>query len=167
MKTKHFYYVLFALLLSSFVSKAQEGIYLSYPGVTDDLGTGPHVGEVPVLAFSYGFSSNATPSTPGTTTFQDISFTKYNDASSSDFMTALVAGGATDNVEIRIYRNVSGVLTRVQTQQFKGVKISSYAAGGSAGELGGGGGCSTCTGLTENISFLFSGIQVGTFSNNF
>ncbi|WAC12636.1 type VI secretion system tube protein Hcp [Dyadobacter pollutisoli] len=166
MKTKHFYYVLFTLLLSSFVSKAQEGIYLSYPGITDDLGTGPHEGEVPVLAFSYGFSSTATRTSSGTPNFQDISFTKYSDASSSDFMTHLVSSQPTDDVELRIYRTISGNLTLIQTYQYKGVKITSFSAGGSAGELSGSA-CSTCTGLTENITFLFNGIQIGTFSDNF
>lgn len=162
MKTKYFYPILFALLFSSFVSKAQDtGMYLYYPGVTTGAGTGAHVNESVVLAFSYGFSNSGTGSTPGTNNFQDYSLTKYNDLATGLIQTALVSGSNTDGVELRIYK--LGVL--IQTHKLRGARVTSFSAGGSGGELGSG--CPTCTGLTENVTINFSGIQIGTFSNNF
>ena len=161
MKTKHFYPILFALLLPSFVSKAQDGMYLYYPGVTIGAGTGAHVNESAVLAFSYGFSNSGNGTLPGVTNFQDFSLTKYNDLATGLLQTALVAETNTDGVEIRIYK----LGTLIQTYQLRGARVSSFSSGGSGGELTNG--CSTCTGLTENVTINFSGIQIGTFSNNF
>ncbi|MCF0054262.1 type VI secretion system tube protein Hcp [Dyadobacter sp. CY356] len=153
MKTKHFYPILFALLFLSFASQAQS-YYLYYPGITVGKGVKGHSDEVYIIALSNGFSK---PSPSGPPVFQDYTLSKNNDVTSIDILKYATQGTVTDGVEIRAY--ATGSTSPVLTIQLKGASITSYAVGGASQD----GGCTNCSGLTENITIAYGAIKIGTF----
>ena len=173
MKTKHSYLFLIAFVLTSFSVQARTvrplppiltaGMYLYYPGATIGKGSvnNDHSDEVEILAFSSGFSKGSEP-----LKFQDYTITKLQDGSTNALQSLLISGALTDGVEIRIYKQQSkGGVILVSKIQLRGAVVTNYATGGSAGELTNG--CETCPGLTENISFSFTGIKIDNFTYNY
>lgn len=173
MKTKHICLFLFAFILTTSSLQAHTvpplppvltaGIFLYYPGATIGKGSvnNDHPDEVEILAFSSGFSKGKEP-----LSFQDYAVTKLQDGSTNALQSLLISGAPTNGVEIRIYKQQSkGGVILVSKIQLREAIVTSYATGGSTGELTSG--CETCPGLSENISFSFAGIKIDNFSYNF
>lgn len=155
MKTKHFYQILFALLLLSFASQAQS-YYLYFPGITVGKGIKGHADEV----FLYSISTGLAKSPSSTPDFSDYSMIKANDVTSVDFYKYLTLGTVTDGVEIRVYP--SGATSSTLTIQLKGAVINSLSTAGASGDAT----CTTCSGLTESLSLTYTAVKIGTFMWN-
>ena len=173
MKTKHICLFLFAFILTTSGVQAYTvpplppvltaGIFLYYPGATNGKGSvnNDHPDEVEILAFSSGFSKSSEQ-----LQLQDYSISKYQDGSTNALQSLLISGVPTEGVEIRIYRQqAKGGVILVSRIQLKGAVVTSYSTGGAKGE--GGSTCETCSGLTENISFSYTGLKIDNFKYNF
>ncbi|WDS37817.1 type VI secretion system tube protein Hcp [Pseudoxanthomonas sp.] len=109
-----------------------------------------HKGEVPVLAWSWGVSNsadlhNSATGSGGKAHVQDISVTKYVDASSHALLQACATGARLETATLFI-TNATGEQTDYLTLELSnGVMVTSVSTGGSGGE----------DRLTENITLHF------------
>lgn len=156
MKTKHFYSILFALLLLSFVSQAQS-YYLYFPGITIKKGIKGHDDEVFLTSITNGIFKLPASGNPD---FSNYSFTKSYDVTSVDILKYLTSATVTDGVEIRVYSTASAPATLII--QLKGVAITNVSMAGASQEPA----CTTCTGISESIELSFTAIKIGTFMWN-
>jgi type VI secretion system secreted protein Hcp len=103
------------------------------------------IGQSAILAFSWGASNTvnpARPRQPGVVAVQDLSLTRYLDASSPLFFKALVTGARAPKANVTV-TDSAGNASRFDLEN---VLVSSQSTGGSGGE----------DRLTENISLSFT-----------
>ena len=132
-------------------------MYLAIDSIPSDNETPEHKGQTQVLAWSWGASNSgagrrdcASPSTEGEearaagVTMQDISMTKFQDATTAQLLGALVQGKVIKKVVLTVVKPKAKdkPLMRIT---FENVMISSVSMGGSGGE----------DRFTENLSFSF------------
>ena len=110
-----------------------------------------HVGEVPILAWSWGVSNSgdlhtgAGSASGGKANVQDISITKYVDSSSHALLQACCTGARLEKAILSV-TNATGEQTDYLTIELsEGVMVTSVSTGGSGGE----------DRLTENITLHF------------
>ena len=115
-----------------------------------------HKDEVPVLAWSWGLSNSAdlhssSTGAGGKAHVQDISLTKYVDASSHALLQAAATGARIEEAWLYV-TNATGEQTDYVTVHLtNGVMITSVSTGGSGGE----------DRLTENITLHFGKFNYG------
>lgn len=113
-------------------------------------GHNKHKGEVPLLAWSWGVSNsadlhNSATGSGGKAHVQDISLTKYVDASSHALLQACATGARLEKATLSV-TNATGEQTDYLTLELSnGVMVTSVSTGGSGGE----------DRLTENITLHF------------
>lgn len=109
-----------------------------------------HPNEIPILAWSWGMSQSGSFTTGGSgggagkANVQDISFTKYLDKSSSQFINALVTGAHIETVDLAMSK-AGGDQKDFLKITLTHAMVTSYSTGGSGGE----------DMITENISITF------------
>ena len=109
-----------------------------------------HVGEIDVLAWSWGMSQSGTMHIgggggAGTATVQDLSVTKWIDKSTPTLMLYLLQGKQFSEVDLTV-RNAGAIPVDFLKIVMKEVIITSHSTGGSGGQ----------DRLTENISLNFA-----------
>ena len=109
-----------------------------------------HAGEVDVLAWSWGMSNSGSAhmgggAGSGKVNVQDISITKYIDASSNALMDACCTGKHFDTATLTV-RKAGGTPLEYVIITLSEVMITSVSTGGSGGE----------DRLTENVSLNFA-----------
>lgn len=110
-------------------------------------------GDIDVLAWSWGMSQSGTTHMgggggAGKANFQDLSFTKYIDASSNALMIALAKGTHIPEVVLLVRKAGEGQKTYVEITM-KEVMVTSVSTGGSGGE----------DRLTENVTLNFAEVK--------
>lgn len=113
-----------------------------------------HKEEIDVLAWSWGASQSGSfhvggGGGAGKANFQDISFTKYLDASSPELLKALATGEHIDEAVLTVRKAGKSPLEYYKITMRK-LLISSYSTGGSGGE----------DRLTENVTLNFADFTV-------
>ncbi|MBD8528360.1 MULTISPECIES: type VI secretion system tube protein Hcp [unclassified Massilia] len=106
-------------------------------------------GDIDILAWSWGMSQSGTTHTgggggAGKANFQDLSFTKYIDASSNALMNALAKGSHIDKVILMVRKAGEGQQKYI-LMTMEEVLVTSISTGGSGGE----------DRLTENVTLNF------------
>ncbi|MET0327716.1 MAG: type VI secretion system tube protein Hcp [Luteimonas sp.] len=115
-----------------------------------------HKDEIPVLAWSWGLSNSAdlhssSTASGGKAHVQDISLTKYVDASSHALLQAAATGARIEEAWLYV-TNATGEQTDYVTVHLSnGVMITSVSTGGSGGE----------DRLTENLTLHFGKFKYG------
>ena len=109
-----------------------------------------HAGKIDVLAWSWGMSNSGTTHQgggggAGKVNVQDLSFTKYIDASSNALMKACCEGKHYDDASL-IVRKAGGTPVEYVVLNLTEVIITSVSTGGSGGE----------DRLTENVTLNFA-----------
>ena len=109
-----------------------------------------HKGEIDVLAWSWGMSQSGTTHTgggggAGKVSVQDISFTKYVDASSNVLIKSVCDGTHHPDATL-VVRKAGGTAIEYIKIKMKEVIITSVSMGGSGGE----------DRLTENVTLNFA-----------
>lgn len=140
-------------------------MFLKIPGVKgeavdSDQNKPNHKDEISVLAFSWGASNSgsthlAAGSGAGKANVQDISLTKYIDASSAELMGRVCSGKHYDNAYITV-RKAGDVPLEYLKITLTDLMITSYQTGASGGE----------DMMTENITLNFAKIQYSYFKQN-
>lgn len=110
-------------------------------------------GDIDVLAWSWGMSQSGTTHMgggggAGKANFQDLSFTKYIDASTNALMTALAKGTHIPEVVLLVRKAGEGQKTYIEIHM-KEVLVTSVSTGGSGGE----------DRLTENVTLNFAEVK--------
>jgi len=103
------------------------------------------IGQSAILAFSFGASNTvnpARPRQPGVVAVQDLSLTRYLDASSPLFFKAMVTGARAPRASVA-FSDSAGNSSRFDLEN---VLVASQSTGGSSGE----------DRLTENITLSFT-----------
>ena len=113
-----------------------------------------HKGEIDVLAWSWGMSQSGSMHTgggggAGKANVQDLSFTKYMDASSTELMKACCAGTHIDTA-LLVVRKAGDKPLEYLKIKLTNLLVSSISTGGSGGE----------DRLTENVSLNFEIVNV-------
>jgi type VI secretion system secreted protein Hcp len=127
---------------------------LKIDGIKGESKIDGHVGEVDVLAFSWGMSNASSfhhggGGGSGKVNVQDLSATKYIDASSTALMLACASGQHIKEATLTV-RKAGGKAVEYLKIKFTDLLVTSLSTGGSGGE----------DRLTENVSFCFSKVQV-------
>jgi type VI secretion system secreted protein Hcp len=112
-------------------------------------------GDIDVLAWSWGMSQSGTTHMgggggAGKANFQDLSFTKYIDASTNAIMTALAKGTHITKVQLLVRKAGEGQLNYLYIIMDE-VLVTSVSTGGSGGE----------DRLTENVTLNFAKVTFG------
>lgn len=107
-------------------------------------------GAIDILAWSWGASQSGSThlgggAGAGKANFQDLSFTKYVDKSSEDFLKAVATGEIFQEATLSIRKAGGNPLTYIQLH-LENIIVSSVSTGGSGGE----------DRLTENVTFNFA-----------
>jgi len=110
-------------------------------------------GDIDVLAWSWGLSQSGTTHMgggggAGKAHFQDLSFTKYIDASTNALMIALAKGTHIPEVHLLVRKAGEGQKRYIQ-MTMKEVMVTSISTGGSGGE----------DRLTENVTLNFAEVK--------
>ena len=113
-----------------------------------------HVGEIDVLAWSWGMSNSGTAHTgggagAGKVNVQDISFTKYVDASSAALMLACTTGDHIPTANLVVRKAGTTPLEYIKIEMTECL-ITAVSTGGSGGE----------DRLTENVTVNFAKVKV-------
>ncbi len=121
-------------------------------GESADTVQGPK-GDIDVLAWSWGMSQSGTTHMgggggAGKASFQDLSFTKYVDASSNALMIALAKGTHIPQVSLLVRKAGEGQKRYIEIVM-KEVLVTSVSTGGSGGE----------DRLTENVTLNFAEVK--------
>lgn len=121
-------------------------------GESRDKVQGPK-GDIDVLAWSWGMSQSGSTHMgggggAGKANFQDLSFTKYIDSSSSALMVALAKGSHITQVELLVRKAGEGQQKYIHIT-LKEVIVTSVSTGGSGGE----------DRLTENVTLNFGEVK--------
>lgn len=124
----------------------------SIKGESADSVQGPK-GDIDVLAWSWGMSQSGTTHMgggggAGKANFQDLSFTKYVDASSNALMIALAKGTHIEKVVLLVRKAGSGQQRYIEITMEE-VLVTSVSTGGSGGE----------DRLTENVTLNFAKVK--------
>lgn len=123
-----------------------EGGTVTYSGSSKHKG---HPNEIPVLAWSWGMSQSgsfqAGEGNAGKANIQDISFTKYVDKSSGQFIKAVTTGSKSDTATLTMSQ-AGGTQQDFIILKLTNVMVTSYSTGCSAGE----------DTPTENITLTFA-----------
>jgi len=111
-------------------------------------------GGIDVLAWSWGVSNSGSAQMgmgagSGKANFQDISFTKYVDLSSTKLMNCCATGKHIKDAKL-VVRKAGGTPLEYLLIELQDCLISSYSTGGSGGE----------DRLTENVSLNFAIVKV-------
>ena len=125
-------------------------MYLKIDGVEGETQRDKHAGEVEVLSWSFGGSNSSSVGAgggggAGRASLQDISITKWVDASSPGLFQAMCSGQHYDKGTLSIYKAGGGEPLLYMKLDFEEMFPSSISTGGSGGE----------DRLTENITFAF------------
>lgn len=112
-----------------------------------------HKGEVDVLAWSWGMSNSGTTHTgggggSGKVNVQDLSFTKYIDASSNALLKACCEGKHYDDATL-VVRKAGGTPVEYVVIKMEEVMVTGVSTGGSGGE----------DRLTENVTLNFAKVK--------
>ncbi|MCD2517125.1 type VI secretion system tube protein Hcp [Massilia sp. G4R7] len=112
-------------------------------------------GDIDVLAWSWGMSQSGTTHMgggggAGKANFQDVSFTKYVDASTHAIMTALAKGTHIPKVQLLVRKAGEGQKDYMHIIMQE-VLVTSLSTGGSGGE----------DRLTENVTLNFAKVTFG------
>jgi type VI secretion system secreted protein Hcp len=113
-----------------------------------------HIGEIQILAFSFGATQSGSTHMgggggSGKVNFQDISFTKYIDKS-TPILLQMVANGKHFKEGILTVRKAGEHPLEYLKIKLNEILVSSYSSGGSGGE----------DRLTENVTLNFAKIDV-------
>lgn len=113
-----------------------------------------HAGKIQILAWSWGMSQsgsfgNGGGGGAGKAQVQDISFTKYMDKSTTQFIQAVTTGAHSDSATLYVSK-AGGEQADYLKILLNSVMVTSYSTGGSGGE----------DMLTENISLAFAKFTV-------
>lgn len=133
-------------------------IFIEFPGTatlageTQDKVKGPK-GGIDVLAWSWGLSQSGTFHSgsgggAGKVNVQDLSFTKYVDASSAGFQSACCTGAHIPNATLTVRKAGTTPLEYIVIHMKK-ILVSSISLGGSGGE----------DRLTENVTLNFAEVD--------
>ena len=130
-------------------------MYLKIDGVNGESQRDGHKDEIDVLAWSFGGSNASSVGVGGgggvgRVSLQDISITKYVDASSPGLFQAMCSGKHFKQGKLSIYKAAGGKPLKYLELMFEGMFPSSVSTGGSGGEER----------LTENVTFSFAKVTV-------
>lgn len=119
-----------------------------------------HVGEIDILAWSWGLSQSGTMHMgggggAGKVSIQDLSFTKYLDAASADLMLACCNGKHIAEAVLTVQKAGESALPYIKIT-LTNLLVASVSTGGSGGE----------DRLTENVSLNFEIVKVEYDSQN-
>lgn len=120
-----------------------------------------HTDQIPLLAWSWGLSQHGSFTTGGSgggaskVNVQDITFTKYLDGSSHQFVQAVATGAHIDKATLYMSK-AGGKQEDFLALTMEHVMVTSYATGGSGGE----------DMITENISLTFGKFTFEHFGQN-
>lgn len=143
--------VSFALALALGVplqASAALDMFLEIPGIDGESVQQGHIGDIDVLAWSWGLSQTKT----GAACIQDLSATKWLDSATPALINALTAGTVLESVTLTVATS-GGVAVDILVYVMTDVKVTSISSGGSGGE----------DRLTENVTFQF-GELLGTYT---
>jgi type VI secretion system secreted protein Hcp len=120
-------------------------MYLKIPGVTGGSTDEGHVGNLDILAWSWGLSATGSAlSGPGKGSWQDMSVTSYVDTATSQLMLSLMRGSKFLSMTLSIVSDSTPA--PMDSYVMSNVLVTSVSDGGSGGE----------DRLTCNYSFSFS-----------
>lgn len=125
-------------------------MFIKLEGLTGESKDAKHKNEIDVLAWSWGLSNSGSFHTgggggSGKANFQDLSFTKYVDASSPALMLAAANGDHFKSALVTVRKAGKAPLEYIKIT-LKKVLITSLSTGGSGGE----------DRLTENVTLNFA-----------
>lgn len=130
--------VVFALIIPT-ASQAAVDMFLDIDTVMGESQDNAHQGEIDVLAWSWGSSSNGR-----CTQIQDISITKFVDLSSPTLLMGQIMGTVYDTATLTVRKAGDSPLEYI-ILELRNVYVSSLSTGGSGGE----------DRLTENVTLNF------------
>lgn len=138
-----------ALGLGATSAEAATDMFLKLDGIKGESKDGKHKDEIDVLAWSWGMSrgpaadkKNADPSDG--LNIQNLSFTKFADASTPLLMESLLTGSSTANGKLTVRKAGETPLEYIKLCM-EGIQVTSVSTGGSGGE----------DRLTENVTLHF------------
>lgn len=146
--------LLASLLLAGTDGSAAVDMFLKIPGIEGESQDKSHKDEIDVLAWSWGLSNSGTTHIgggggTGQANFQDLSVTKWLDASSPELMTRISTGQKLPSATLTVRKAGSNPI-EYYTITMTDVLVTSLSTGGSGGE----------DRLTENISLNFARVQL-------
>jgi type VI secretion system secreted protein Hcp len=129
-------------------------MFMKLEGITGESQDSTHKGEIDVLAWSWGASNSGSAhqgggAGAGKANFQDLSFTKYVDLSSTSLFTAVATGKHITTATLTV-RKAGDKPLEYLVITMNEVLVSSVSTGGSGGE----------DRLTENVSMNFASFKV-------
>lgn len=129
-------------------------MFMKLDGIQGEAQDASHKNEIDVLAWSWGASNSGSAHVgggagSGKANFQDLSFTKYVDLSSTSLMQACATGKHIANATLTV-RKAGSTPLEYLVINFTEVLVSSISTGGSGGE----------DRLTENVSVNFASFKV-------
>lgn len=130
-------------------------MFLKIDGVKGETQRKGHEGEVEVLAWSFGGSNTSSVGVgggggAGKANLQDISVTKWVDASSPALFQAMCSGKHFPKGTLAVYKAAGEKALQYLTLEFEEMFPTSVSTGGSGGE----------DRLTENVTFSFGKVTV-------
>jgi type VI secretion system secreted protein Hcp len=133
-------------------------MYLKLEGVEGETKRYEHEKEIEVLAWSFGGSNSSSVSSgggsgAGKANLQDISITKWVDASSPVLFQKMCAGFHFPKGVLSIYKAGGETPLKYMELEFDGLFLTSVSTGGSGGE----------DRLTENVSLSFERVRMRYF----
>jgi type VI secretion system secreted protein Hcp len=128
-------------------------MFMKLEGITGESKDSSHGGEIDVLAWSWGVSNSGSAHTgggsgAGKANFQDLSFTKYVDLSSTSLLLAAANGKHISKATLTVRKAGEAPLEYMIISMTE-VFVTSVSTGGSGGE----------DRLTENVSLNFAKIE--------
>jgi type VI secretion system secreted protein Hcp len=129
-------------------------MFMKLDGIQGEAQDSVHKNEIDVLAWSWGASNSGSAhqgggAGSGKANFQDLSFTKYIDLSSTSLMQACATGKHVANATLTVRKAGTNPLEYLVINMTE-VLISNISTGGSGGE----------DRLTENVSLNFASFKV-------
>src|SRR4029453_2466171 len=129
-------------------------MFMKIDGVKGEARDKTHKDEIDVLAWSWGMSQSGTAhigggAGAGKVSVQDVSFTKYVDASSTDLMVACCDGKHFKEANLTVRKAGENPVEYIKIKMEE-VIITSISTGGSGGQ----------DRLTENVALNFSKVRV-------
>ena len=129
-------------------------MFMKLDGITGESQDSKHKGEIDVLAWSWGVSNSGSAHVgggagSGKANFQDLSFTKYTDLSTTSLLQASASGKHITKATLVVRKAGENPLEYL-TIDMNEVLVTSVSTGGSGGE----------DRLTENVSLNFASFKV-------
>ena len=129
-------------------------MFMKLEGIQGESQDSTHKNEIDVLAWSWGASNSGSAHVgggagSGKAAFQDMSFTKYVDLSSTSLLQAVATGKHIPTATL-VVRKAGSTPLEYLTITMTEVLVSSVSGGGSGGE----------DRLTENVSMNFAAFKV-------